>query len=94
MYHFFVEPGQIHVPEKKVVITGQDVNHIKNVLRMKPGEELSVSTGTDSNEYPAALFLWRRTAFYVNCGLSRKRIRSFLRRYICSRDFPRQTRWS
>ena len=38
MYHFFVEPGQIHVPEKKVVITGQDVNHIKNVLRMKPGE--------------------------------------------------------
>lgn len=51
MYHFFVEPGQIHVPEKKVVITGQDVNHIKNVLRMKPGEELSVSTGTDSNEY-------------------------------------------
>ena len=51
MYQFFVEPEQIDVAGKSVIIRGADVNHIKNVLRMKPGEELSVSTGTDSNEY-------------------------------------------
>lgn len=49
MYQFFVEPGQIF--EKTVTITGSDVNHIKNVLRMKVGEELAVSNGTDGREY-------------------------------------------
>jgi len=49
MYQFFVEPGQIF--EKTVTITGSDVNHIKNVLRMKIGEELAVSNGADGKEY-------------------------------------------
>ena len=34
MYHFFVEPGQVH--DNYVEILGGDVNHMKNVLRMKP----------------------------------------------------------
>lgn len=49
MYQFFVEPCQIQA--NRIVITGKDVNHIKNVLRMKPGEEISVSNGTDGKEY-------------------------------------------
>lgn len=49
MYQFFVEPSQIS--DKQVIITGSDVNHIKNVLRMKIGEELAVSNGLDGKEY-------------------------------------------
>lgn len=49
MYQFFVEPDQIS--EQTVLILGNDVNHIKNVLRMKPGEEISVSNGLDGIEY-------------------------------------------
>lgn len=49
MYQFFVEPHQI--TDKTVRIEGADVNHIKNVLRMKVGEELSVSNGIDGKEY-------------------------------------------
>lgn len=49
MYQFFVEPSQIQ--EKRIVITGNDVNHIKNVLRMKIGEEIAVSNGIDGKEY-------------------------------------------
>lgn len=49
MHHFFVEPSQIWGNE--VRITGNDVRHIKNVLRMKAGEELSVSNGVDQKEY-------------------------------------------
>ena len=30
---------------------GTDVNHIKNVLRLKPGDEISVRTGQDEREY-------------------------------------------
>ncbi len=51
MYQFFVDAGQINVEEKTVTITGGDVNHIKNVLRMKVGEEISVSNGMDGKEY-------------------------------------------
>lgn len=49
MYHFFVEDGQIQ--GDVVRIEGGDVKHIKNVLRMKAGEELAVSNGVDRKEY-------------------------------------------
>ena len=51
MYQFFVEPEQIDVAGKSVIIRGNDVNHIKNVLRMRPGEEVAVSNGIDGREY-------------------------------------------
>ena len=38
MYHFFNETEFFTGTE--AVITGPDVNHIKNVLRMKPGEKI------------------------------------------------------
>ena len=49
MYQFFVEPHQIQ--GNRIIIEGNDVNHIKNVLRMKPGEEIAVSNGVDGKEY-------------------------------------------
>ena len=49
MYQFFVEPVQIQ--GTRITITGNDVNHIKNVLRMQPGEEIAVSNGMDGKEY-------------------------------------------
>ena len=49
MYQFFVEEGQIC--GDRIVITAEDVNHIKNVLRMKIGEEIAVSNGVDGREY-------------------------------------------
>ena len=44
MYHFYVEPEA--VTENTVRITGGDVNHIKNVLRMHPGEEIMILDGS------------------------------------------------
>ena len=43
MPRFFVGADQIS--DKDIVITGTDVNHIRNVLRMTPGEEVTVSDG-------------------------------------------------
>lgn len=42
MYQFFVEDAQ--VLDTKVIITGSDVNHIGNVLRMRSGEKVRIST--------------------------------------------------
>ena len=44
MYHFFVDPSAIG--EGKVKIIGADLNHMKNVLRMKTGEAVLISDGT------------------------------------------------
>lgn len=44
MYHFFVEQEQIGA--ELISVTGSDVNHIKNVLRMKPGETVLISSRT------------------------------------------------
>lgn len=43
MQRFFVTPGQ--VGEQEIYIEGSDVNHMKNVLRLKTGEEVMVSDG-------------------------------------------------
>ena len=43
VYHFFAETENIGADV--TVIAGPDVNHIKNVLRMKPGERLTISDG-------------------------------------------------
>ena len=51
MFQFFVESGQINESDKSVIIIGSDVNHIKNVLRMKIGEEIAVCNGVDGKEY-------------------------------------------
>lgn len=49
MYQFFVEPFQIQGDH--AVITGKDVNHIRNVLRMKRGEEITLRDGCGSKTY-------------------------------------------
>ncbi len=41
MYQFFVNDEQIG--ERSIEIVGEDVNHIRNVLRMKPGEQVRIS---------------------------------------------------
>ena len=45
MYHFFVSEEQIN--GENAYIEGSDVNHIANVLRMKPEEELLISVKGD-----------------------------------------------
>lgn len=49
MHHFFVPKEQI--TESEIMITGSDVNHMKNVLRMESGEQVCIRNGEDSSEY-------------------------------------------
>lgn len=60
-----MEPGQIQ--DGKITITGSDVNHIRNVLRMKPGEEIAVSNGVDGREYRCGIEIF--TEDEVICSL-------------------------
>ena len=49
MLHLFADPSDVQ--DKLLTITGPEVNHIRNVMRLKPGEEISVSIGGDGKEY-------------------------------------------
>ena len=49
MYQFFVDDAQIG--REFITITGADVNHIKNVLRMKAGEKIRVSNQQGRDYY-------------------------------------------
>ena len=49
MLHIFVDPEQMQ--GDLLHVTGKDVNHIKNVMRLKQGDEISVRTGQDDREY-------------------------------------------
>ena len=46
MQQFFADPSWIR--DGKVYLRGSDVNHIKNVLRMRTGEDVRVSDGSGS----------------------------------------------
>lgn len=47
MYRFYIEPSQKQ--GDTIEITGEDVNHIKNVLRMKNGEKLILCDGAGTD---------------------------------------------
>lgn len=49
MPKFFINNNQID--NNTIIITGKDVNHISNVLRMKIGEEIQVCDTDTSNNY-------------------------------------------
>lgn len=51
MTQVFADQSQINMDTHRVIISGPDHNHIKNVLRMKPGEEISVRCDGVPKEY-------------------------------------------
>lgn len=52
MYRFFIDHEQLN--NDYIEITGDDYNHIRNVLRMKIGEKVLLSDGSDK-EYEAVI---------------------------------------
>lgn len=55
MFQFFVDKAQIDEAGGQAYITGSDVNHICNVLRMKAGEQFYVNDGSASGKFLCAL---------------------------------------
>ncbi len=49
MHRFYVNQDQIN--QDSIMITGPDVNHIRNVLRMKQGDELIICNGQGKDCY-------------------------------------------
>ena len=63
MQHFFVSPEQ--VKEEKIYVEGGDVNHMKNVLRMKLHEKVEISDGY-SKKYLCEVEAYEEKAALLN----------------------------
>ncbi len=64
MNRFFVENG-LGISGESITITGEDVNHIKNVLRLKIGEEILVSDGR-GRDYKCEISAFESDAVFAN----------------------------
>ena len=65
MPRFFVSPDA--VKENEIEITGTDVNHIKNVLRMQAGESVEVCDG-EGNDYSCVIKSLERDSVLLDIG--------------------------
>ncbi len=52
LYCFFADPSGIDTVSGTIRLTGKDYNHIKNVLRLKEGEEVSIKALSSGSEAP------------------------------------------
>ena len=66
MNHFFVGPDA--VKDGQVIIRGGDVNHIRNVLRMKVGDDLLISDGQGTDYTCRIESIGEEILCSVNCG--------------------------
>lgn len=48
MSKFFVEENQVFLKENKIILNGDDVNHIKNVLRYSEGEGIIIAVKSNN----------------------------------------------
>ena len=68
MPKFFINSNQIE--NENIIIIGEDVNHIKNVLRMKIDDEITVCNIDDSSNYLAKINEFDKTK--IICKISEK----------------------
>lgn len=64
MLHIFARPEDLVGEE--LVVTGEEVNHMKNVLRLRPGEEVSVSDGEKDLDYRYEVVSYREDAVILH----------------------------
>ena len=91
MYHFFVSTQQII--DNQITITGSDVNHIRNVLRLKPGEIILIS---DDRQMDYRCKISRLETEFVIAAIQEKEENNheLPPAFICFRDFQSLIRWN
>lgn len=70
MYHFYTDKSDIG--DKSITLHGEDVNHIKNVLRMHAGEEIIICDG-EGDDYHCRISSLNADSIeaeILDCGIS------------------------
>ena len=70
MYHFFTDVSLIDGHD--IYIEGSDYNHIKNVLRLHPGDTVSVSDGSGQDEYRCRIEAFEEDRVHLKLAFIKK----------------------
>lgn len=92
MQRLFVEPSQILEESHRICVNGGDVNHIRNVLRMKVGEELWVSDG--QLEYHCEIESLTGEEILLHILYAQQPDYELKSRITCFRGFREAIRWT
>ena len=87
MQRFFVESYQVLEEEHRITLTGPDLNHMKNVLRMRIGEDVWISDGSEK-EYHCTIEEFQEDSAVLHILMSSQA------GFICSRDFLKGIKWN
>ena len=93
MQRFFVEPYQVLEEEHRITLTGPDLNHMKNVLRMRIGEDVWISDGSEK-EYHCTIEEFQEDSAVLHILYAQEASMSSQAGYICSRDFLKGIKWN
>ena len=93
MQRFFVKPHQIDETAHQIHITGTDVNHIANVLRMRQGEELWISDG-EKKEYHCVIEALGEEEILLHILYAQEPDYELPSRIFLFQGLPKGTRWS
>lgn len=88
---FFAEHENIS--DDYIDIRGGDVNHIKNVIRLKAGDEVLISSG-DNYDYLCSIERISDDVVTAKIIETREKMNELPVKVYLFRDFQRQTRWS
>ena len=77
----------------KIRLEGSDVNHMKNVLRMKEGEEVQVSDGT-GNAYLCQIEGYEGNQAVLKIREKTEKDTELPSKIWLFRDFPKGIRWN
>ena len=91
MQQFFAEPSWIR--ENKIYMQGADVNHIKNVLRMKPGEDVRVNDGRGKT-YLCCISTYEEQTAVLDILKELDFDTELPSRLVLFQGLPKGTRWS
>ncbi|SKA85864.1 16S rRNA (uracil1498-N3)-methyltransferase [Caloramator quimbayensis] len=69
MHKFFISSENIDYKNNRIIITGEDVNHITKVLRLRCGESIKISDG-NGNEYISIIETFDKKS--VTCSIAEK----------------------
>lgn len=86
MYHFFAMHENIH--DSYIEIVGSDVNHIKNVLRLKQGAEILVSSG-DNVDYVCHIAAIEETCVIAQIDRQEERGRELSAEVVLFQGLPK-----
>lgn len=91
--HVSIFAPEENLGNREICLTGDDVNHIKNVLRMPPGEEVMVSFGKGM-DYHCRIRTLEKDCIWLDVLEEVPAVTELPVKIVLFQALPKKTRWN